>query len=315
VRRVAFVAAWVAASVLSTSGARADDPPPSTAPAEEPLAPVAMETTSIPKASPRLVWDERWPRFRVIEYGATTTAYEMLGFIELKLKLPPVPRWKGGILFDNAVRSVFLLHSRNGRLAAGNVADALAIGDEIEPVLASTVPPLVDGMNVDVAWQMVTIDLEAQAFTGLSQRSLMYLAERARPYYDACKKDKKYAECGGVSASFPSGHSSSAFAGAGTSCAHHLHLPLYGGGAPDVIVCVLALMAATGAAASRLMADDHWATDVILGSSLGLFYGYGFPTILHYHALLPSLEKKHIRAFLVPDVHDDKYGAKIVGQF
>jgi membrane-associated phospholipid phosphatase len=33
---------------------------------------------------------------------------------------------------------------------------------------------------------------------------------------------------------------------------------------------------------ARLMADKHWASDVVLGWSIGTFSGYVLPSILHY---------------------------------
>jgi membrane-associated phospholipid phosphatase len=269
-----------------------------------------------PPPAHRLVWNAAWPRFGIIEYGSTIAAFEMLGFIEFRMTLPNgPPRWKGGILFDDAVRSAVRLHSRDGRLAAGNVADALALTAEIEPIFASVVPPLVDRWNFDVGWQMIAIDTESQAFAGLTQRTLMYIAQRARPSYDDCKKDPKYARCGGPLASFPSGHESSAFAGAGTSCAHHLHLPLYGGGAADVIPCIVELMAATGVGVNRLMGDNHWTTDVLLGGGIGFFYGYGLPVLAHYHPVLPTLETKRIHATLVPEATPSELGVRALGTF
>ena len=271
-----LVAPAAAAVALLAAEARADDavanvslevPPPalqSVAPA------LTLAPTPAPKRPRRLVWDSSWPRFRIVEYAATITSYEMLAFIEFRMKLGDTPNFTGGILFDDAFRSVFRLHDCDGRIAAAHVADVLALSAEIEPIVASTLPPLVDCFNLDVGWQLVALDFEAQAFTGLSQRSLMYFVKRARPDYNACKANWNYGDCGGLVADFPSGHSSSAFAGAGTSCAHHLHLPLYGGGAPDILACIVTLAAATGVGFSRLMSDDHWATDVIVGSSIRL---------------------------------------------
>ena len=41
--------------------------------------------------------------------------------------------------------------------------------------------------------------------------------------------------------SFTSGHTLMSFAGAGLTCVHHMHLPLYGGGLPDSLACAAAI--------------------------------------------------------------------------
>ncbi len=318
-----LVAACGAFFALGAAPALAAEAPPAAAekapspsvdpPAASAAAPPAPAPP--PKKPRRLVWDKRWPRFRIIEYGSVLAAYEVLAFIEFRMHLSNTPGWRGGILFDDAFRSAFRLHDRSARLAAGNVADTLAIVAEAEPIFASVVPPMIDRFNFDVSWQLVALDFEAQAFAGLSQRSLMFFTRRARPKYEACKENSDYGKCDGPTASFPSGHSSTAFAGAGTSCAHHLHLPLYGGGAPDILACIVTLAAATTVGVARLLGDEHWATDIVVGSSIGFLYGYGLPTLLHYHALIPTVETRHLRAMVVPDVGGDRYGAKIFGRF
>ena len=74
------------------------------------------------------------------------------------------------------------------------------------------------------------------------------------------------------------------FAGAGLMCVHHEMLPLFGGGAPDTWACVWAVSAATVTSSLRLVADEHWTSDVLLGAGLGWVYGYCLPKLLHFHA-------------------------------
>jgi len=72
--------------------------------------------------------------------------------------------------------------------------------------------------------------------------------------------------------------------GAGLTCAHHRHLPLYGGGWPDVAICVATLAAASSTAVLRVMSDRHYSSDALLGVGIGLASGWGLPEWLHYGA-------------------------------
>ena len=123
-----------------------------------------------------------------------------------------------------------------------------------------------------------------------------------------------------------SGHTTIAFTGAGLICAHHQNLPLYGGGAPDLIACITALTAATTAGAMRVAADKHYSTDVLLGAGVGLFGGYGLPMLLHYGAgsdkkaprsLLPTFHSASagVDAVLAPAVGPQSMGVTLVGTF
>src|SRR5262249_22472634 len=72
------------------------------------------------------------------------------------------------------------------------------------------------------------------------------------------------------------------FTSAGLTCAHHTHLPLYGGGAVDIIACAVVLTAAAAEPVLRIAADHHYATDVTVGAVLGFASGYALPMALHY---------------------------------
>ncbi len=38
-----------------------------------------------------------------------------------------------------------------------------------------------------------------------------------------------------------------------------------------------------GVAVVKMMADDHWATDILAGAALGVAFGWGLPTVMHLH--------------------------------
>jgi hypothetical protein len=82
--------------------------------------------------------------------------------------------------------------------------------------------------------------------------------------------------------SFYSGHSAAVATMAGLTCVHHEHLPLYGGGFADLVPCLMMMGTAVGTGVTRVIADKHWASDVVVGWSVGAFSGYVLPSLLHY---------------------------------
>jgi membrane-associated phospholipid phosphatase len=65
-------------------------------------------------------------------------------------------------------------------------------------------------------------------------------------------------------------------------CSHHAHLPLYGGGAPDVLACAASFAAAATVGTLRVVSDQHFTTDVLTGAAVGTLTGLGLPWLLHY---------------------------------
>ena len=128
--------------------------------------------------------------------------------------------------------------------------------------------------------------------------------------------------------SFVSGHTAIAFTGAGLTCAHHRHLPLYGGGWPDVAICVATLAAASSTAVLRVMSDRHYASDSLLGIGLGLVSGWGLPEWLHYGAgdgasesgerrsgaLLPTFGGEGWSALIAPQIGEGTLGLTLIGR-
>ena len=63
---------------------------------------------------------------------------------------------------------------------------------------------------------------------------------------------------------------------------HHAHLPLYGGGLPDILACASAFGVAAGTATLRVVGDQPWTSDILVGSAFGTFSGLFIPWVLHY---------------------------------
>jgi len=231
-----------------------------------------------------LQWNPEWPKFQPVEFVVTG----VLGPVAMAMYvyLPPQrqPHWIGGILFDDAVRDALRERSLPGLRAvrtasdvAGTTIVVLAVGVD------SFVVPLVRG-STSVAIQLPLMDFEAFALSSIVTFSMYDSIGRARPSYLDCQRNPAFDPACDISptASFPSGHTDEAFTSAGLSCAHHLNLPLYGGGPLDALACARDLTLATADGVLRIMGDRHYATDMLSGGAIGFAFGYGLPTLLHY---------------------------------
>jgi len=231
-------------------------------------------------------WNPAWRPFHPAEYVATGT-FVAAGIASLFIEPDRAQSW-GRNDFDEAGREAFRLKSPSDRFTVRAVSDVLLFS-------ALVFPFVVDALAVargahgrsDVAWQMALMDVEAFSLTVALQVFVSAVAGRERPYGRRCGEPYEglpAADCEGRRRylSFYSGHTSAVFTSAGLTCAHHQHLPLYGGGAADVAACGAAVAVALTTATFRVMADEHYTSDVLVGSVIGLAAGYGLPTLLHY---------------------------------
>lgn len=230
-----------------------------------------------------LEWNPTWPRVGAIEYTATAAAGAGALGVYLFVHTKTNPSWEGGIFFDDAVRDGLRLRSPGARDTIRAFSDGAAIATVAYAAFDSVVLPLAKGSG-DVAWQLAWVDAESFAYDTLLVTSMYDVIGRGRPSYADCQRDPSFDPlCKvGSTASFPSGHTGTAFTAAGLSCAHHRALPLYGGGAWDTVGCAAILTMATTTGTLRLMGDRHYATDVIAGGLIGFAIGFSVPTFAHY---------------------------------
>ena len=232
-------------------------------------------------------WQPHWTGFRGWQYGSVGVM--LAGTIAISFATDF--RDDGGTWdneFDNWGRDSLVAGSRAGRDRARTLGD---IG--FRGLLAY--PYLVDNLLVtwvghgaeDVAGQMFLINTQSFALTTMLVIPPEKFIARARPSTEPCERDDEYERfCDGADefGSFPSGHAAIAATGAGLTCVHHQHLPLYGGGIADGAACVAASGLALTTGVARLINDRHWASDVLLGTAAGAASGYLVPLWLHYGA-------------------------------
>lgn len=234
-------------------------------------------------------WNERWPRVRVVE---------MLDVVALtagSVLIDQAPshaeaQWKGPILWDKPVRELMRSTSRVGQKRAAQISDALYKGMVLAPyVVDDYFVALGIHQNADVALQLTLMDMQSLGLSGVLTLAAEHAVGRQRPYVAGCRGRNEvdevgFNQCGGADdfKSFYSGHAAAMFTMAGLTCVHHEHLPLYGGGAPDALICAVMIGLAISGSAARVVTDRHWSTDVALGAAVGVFNGYLLPRWLHY---------------------------------
>jgi membrane-associated phospholipid phosphatase len=233
----------------------------------------------------RVEWNPEWPRFRIWEYAGTALVGGASIYLYEYVSPPDQPRWHGNNFFDDAVRDWFVADGRAGRESAGKVGNILSWGGAAVPFVVDLPLIALVHRQPGLAWQVLMMDLEAEAVSGFIKNLLFVEAGRARPSFPDCAADPNYdALCGtpANNASFPSGHTVNIAVAAGLTCVHHRYLPIYGQPAADAGVCVLLSAATALTAFTRIISDRHWATDSLAGAALGFGTGYGLPWLLHY---------------------------------
>jgi membrane-associated phospholipid phosphatase len=268
----------------------------------------------------RLRWD--YARFRPSEYVASGLVSAAGLYVQFGTDRLPVGSWTNGVLFDDGIRGAFRSTTPEGRRRAAVASDYLWWTTQYFPIVVDSliVPLATDRGNTDVAFQMLLLDWQAQSLAFLLTRALHRTVGRGRPLLEECEADPAYdglcspASAGGAHASFFSGHTSMAFAGAALTCAHHQHLPLYGGNAADLAACAVTLATATTTGVLRVVSDRHWATDVLGGALIGLATGYGLPYLMHYRLAVKGPEGTGAMAGIVPLASSTTLGVAVVGE-
>lgn len=231
---------------------------------------------------PPTLWRASWPNFSWLEGAGTVSA--AAATLALTLDSPPTdPNWQGGILFDDAIRSHVRLSSASARSTARTVGDIPYYAAGILPLIADPLVAALAHRDTRAAVNMELMALEAFSYAGLSSFVSTRLSRRERPDTTECKRwNPDRTSCELDTEAFWSGHTSIVAASAGVVCANHAHMPVWGGRVADAGACLLASSGAFVTAISRLTADRHYTTDVIVGLGVGFAFGYGVPTLLHY---------------------------------
>ncbi len=247
--------------------------------------PVMFPPPVLERPKTDVYWHEEWPRFSTVELLVSISVTARNADLGNHLDGPhgalvdfQVP------VLDKGVRNLLRGSGPSQRAGAKRISDVGFRMMVLAPyVLDVGLGALVLHHNPDVALQLALIDFEVLTLAGMTQLLGSRLTGRLRPsFYDTgCPKEG--CNVGDDYRSFLSGHAMATFAAAGLMCVHHEMIPLYGGGAPDTLACAWAITAASLTGTMRIVADEHWTSDVMLGAAAGWSFGYFLPKLLHFH--------------------------------
>ncbi|HET9450526.1 MAG TPA: phosphatase PAP2 family protein [Aggregicoccus sp.] len=185
-------------------------------------------------------------------------------------------RWRGGVLFDDRVRSALRLSSDEARARASAVSDVLLRTLVALPLLLGV---LLAALHLRrrplLAAQLLLCSTLALSLSGLAQGWVSRTVGRERPYVQECRAPVQPVECArSVAAgrvSFYSGHTAGTATGASLVWLHVAFAPR----ALRRAGRALRVAAALGALATgllRILADRHYATDVLGGLAGGVAF-------------------------------------------
>jgi membrane-associated phospholipid phosphatase len=246
-----------------------------------------LGTTAHAQDEHRLEWSDDWARVHPAAYAAAGIAFG--GGLIFDHFFDPGPEGlvRGPAAFDAPWRERLMADAEEDRERAATMSDVLLGVLLAWPFVDSLVVAGLGDLNSDVAWQLTAIGMEAYAADFLLNTIFKQFVARQRPHAARCSMQDRLenpARCGmrGRLRSFYSGHASAAFNSAGVVCITHLHVPLYGRRSLDMLACGAALLTASVTGVLRIIADRHFASDVVIGALFGLATGALLPYALHY---------------------------------
>lgn len=266
----------------------------------------------------RVPWRPEWPRYSFDEAVLTVGLGAILNAAEFLPTASFAPNWRGGMLFDDGVRSGLRLNTYNEREGARAASDALMWVNIAFPFVvdAFLVTGIGDG-NWDSAFQMGLISLEAYVVSLVVWRVTALFARRQRPVDGACEAGDTSPHCNArfATQSFFSNHAVNAFTGAALTCLHHSNMPVFGDVGWDATACISTTLLATLVSALRVMSDFEYLTDVLTGAAIGWLSGYVLPWLLHYQGGARPELRLPFTMIPAPLLGDQLYGAQVVGYF
>ena len=279
----------------------------------------AIDDPALEDASPhRVPWREEWPRYSFDEAVLTLGLGALLVASELLPNSSFTPNWRGGLLFDDGVRTGLRLDTFLERDNARIAADVLMWVNMALPVVVDAFFAIgIGDGNWDAAFQMGLISIEAYVVSLVVWRVTSLLARRQRPLDMACEAGDTSPHCDSrfATQSFFSNHAVNAFTGAALTCLHHSSMPVFGDVGWDSTACVSATLLATAVGLLRVMSDHEYLTDVLTGAAVGWLSGYVLPWLLHYQGGARPELRAPIAVIPAPMIGEDTLGVTAAGWF
>jgi membrane-associated phospholipid phosphatase len=184
----------------------------------------------------------------------------------------------GGVLLDDLFRGGLRLGSEDARATAGTVSDILLLTLAAAPLLDNAFALASGGRSWGETGMNLAVDFGALGLAWGIVELIKSAVERDRPYVRECLNAGlgNCMESSSAQESFLSGHTTLAFTGAGLVCAHSANDD---SNVTDV-ACAASLVLAAFTGGLRIMADAHYASDVLAGAALGLTIGFILPNVI-----------------------------------
>lgn len=227
-------------------------------------------------------WEPQWGRPGWFDAALAAAFIGGSMGIQYGIGRPDKPNWVGPSGPDRWMHDALLAPTEDGQALAGRASDVLLFSSIIAPLIVGPGVEWLANEHSDAAAKLALIDATSLSFALFSSTAIKHLVGRQRPPLGACWEDNSGPGCAERDTlSFPSGHTTMAFAGAGLVCLNTEQLHPLGGGW-DKAACYTALGAATATGVLRMVSDSHYATDVLAGAALGLTAGYLLPKWLYF---------------------------------
>ncbi len=284
------------------------------------LSAATEDTLGLAGAESRLLWKPEWRRASLPEVLVFGTLEGGALLFPLAVSPAKQPRWRGGILLDESVRSALLL-GRTGQKIASTFSDAGLDVLEATPLVDAGISAWWYRGDRNTAFQLSLMYAEAYSLTSILQVGLRAAFSRERPidHFQHCSDNDPAnppgPKCSSAkNESFPSDHAAFSFTSAAMTCTQHANIALYGN-VNDKLVCAEALTLATGVSVARVMKDKHWSTDILAGAAVGTLSGWAVPHFLHFRMKSPSGEYGLVSGVTVlPMVGPGSAGLSLLGE-
>jgi membrane-associated phospholipid phosphatase len=184
----------------------------------------------------------------------------------------------GGVLLDDLFRGGLRLGSEDARNIAGTVSDVLLVTLAAAPLLDNAFALATGGRTWGETGLNLAVDFGALGLAWGIVELIKSAVPRDRPYVRQClmSGEGPCNESSSADESFLSGHTTLAFTGAGLVCAHSAN----DDSAVTDAACAATLVLAAFTGGLRIMADVHYASDVLAGAVLGLTIGFVLPNVI-----------------------------------
>ena len=197
--------------------------------------------------------------------------------------------------FDEPIQK-FAVRFNNSSAAVSNVSSYVTkFGDNYELYSLAALGGYGFIFNNKKMQTATLLATQAYITSAIIETGIKYITGRQRPSYTASNVEAepifhgpKFIGNKKIDASFPSGHTTVAFAAATVFAKEYKNIQW---------VPIAAYSAATLVGLSRIVGNDHWATDIIVGATLGYLCGKGVVNNYHRYAIIKSGMKKNSVSF------------------